>query len=146
MPCPPYTRTSLPSRITALSFQLIEPPRHHHHHHHHRRHHHRCATPFIRCFPFPLAAFSSVRPDDDRPALAKPEPANHFSRLTKRLPPIGGKISVATLVSRDRGCADRVPGSPLLFVARLLADEASLPLPSLPFSSLPAAHVAEIRR
>lgn len=41
MPCPPYTRTSLPSRITALSFQLIEPPRHHHHHHHHR------ATPFI---------------------------------------------------------------------------------------------------
>ena len=46
------------------------------------------------------------------PTLAKPEPANHFSRLTKRLPPIGGKISVATLVSRDRGCADRVPGGP----------------------------------
>lgn len=91
MPCRPYTRTC--RRESAPSFQPSTTP----------------PTPFILASLF-LSRFRSVR----RRWPAKPEPADHFSRLTKRLD-LSGKISVLTLVSGDEGALTaslRVRSSP----------------------------------
>lgn len=102
MPCRPYTRTC--RRESAPSFQPSTTP----------------PTPFILASLF-LSRFRSVR----RRWPAKPEPADHFSRLTKRLD-LSGKISVLTLVSGDEGA----------LTASLRASEAALPSLATPFASL----------